>query len=979
MTDISSYFNELEALNVSQSYLCAPDQCFKYINCNKKSLTVIHLNICSINCNFDQFQTLLSTLNIQCDIIILTECWLSVTPYLPKLNNFTSYQTIDDGNQNAGVVIYIRNTLDCNVFEPKIIKEADCLVCTLGTEFAFIAVYRSPSYKNTDIFLNSINDLLLTLKSYKTVGLIGDLNIDIHTCDSDNRSDNYLNLMAAHGLLPTYTYPTRLQKCIDHILLKTDKNSTAIVLESSITDHYPTLLSLQLTREKSVKSITSTKINYEQIKIDLASFDFSQIKQLQNVNSATDLLVSSVSDIINKNTVRYTPPRSKRNLKPWITPGLLRCIRNRDRMHKQLKKQHNNVTLAITYSRYRNYINKLLKKLKKEYNRQALMRTKNDPKLKWKAIKEITNIAPSRVSSKALLKSTHDPTKSVNEVNNYFVNVGRNLANTIGQTNKTSFVPPTAPVSSPRNSFALFNVTNDEINDHIMNLRRDCATGWDNISSRILQSSREIFVPLLRHIFQLSLTSGVFPDAFKKAIIHPIYKGGDGDDVTNYRPISVLTAMSKLLEKIINSRLLRYLNANNIISNNQYGFRAGRSTEDAVSALVDDIVDCFEKQRKGLGLFLDLSKAFDTVSIPKLLLKLEAVGIRGVALDLFRSYLSNRTQKVKIEEYTSEEEYITTGVPQGSVLGPTLFIIYINDLCKLTIPFCNIYTYADDTALLVSGRSWEEAQIHAESALAVVMSWLSDNLLSLNLSKTNCLPFGLNSTTLPSHHNFVIKAHICQNLTPNCTCSVIPQVTNVKYLGIILDQKLKWLLQIKSLISRVRKMIFVFKNLRNVADSDTLKNTYFALCQSILMYGVRVWGSAAKTNLLPLERAQRAVLKVMTRKPYRYPTSQLYTDVKVLAVRQLFVLQTVLKKHSLLKFDPNLNANRRRHLQYKVCIIPQHRTSTAARNFSVLGAKLYNKLNKESNIYSCSKFVCKKRVQKFLHSLNYDETENLLL
>lgn len=975
-TNINTLASELESLNVSKSYICAPDQCVKYINVNNKNINIIHINICSINCNFDQFDTLLTSMNIQFDIIVLTECWLSITPYLPKLKNYKPYQTINNGNQNAGVVMYIRNNLDCKVSEPTIVKEADCLVCKFGTEIAIIALYRSPSYKNADVFSSCIDNLLISLKSYKTICLVGDINIDIKPDNKDNKSDTYLNLMASHGLLPTYTYFTRQNKCIDHIMLKSKLNSTAIVIESFITDHCPSLLSLQTSLTKCTRLRTRTKIDYEQIKHDLASFDFTGITQSHDANFATDLLISSVTDIINKNTIKYMPSRSKRNLKPWITPGLIRCMKNRDKMHMSLKRDPNNMTLKITYSRYRNYLNKLLKGLKNEYNKNLLLSAKNS-KSKWKAIKDITNIAPSPETSKDLLKSSPDPINSVNEVNRFFVGIGKNLANKISQNNKGHSTSTT--LTSPLNSFVLFNVDSDEIDSLIMNLRRDCAVGWDNISARILQSSRAVFVPILTHICQLSLSTGVFPKAFKKAIVFPVFKNGDRHDVSNYRPISVLTAMSKILEKVINSRLVKFLNTNNILSNNQFGFREGKSTEDAVIALVDDIVVCLEKKEKCLGLFLDLSKAFDTVSIPKLISKLEAVGVRGIALDLFRDYLSDRTQTVKIDEYTSEEECITTGVPQGSILGPTLFIIYINELCKLNLPHCNVFTYADDTALFVHGKTWSEVQNHAELALSVVMTWLSDNLLTLNLSKTNYMTFGLQSATLPAPDNFIIKAHTCQNITPNCTCSAITPATTTKYLGIILDRTLDWKAHIKALTSRIRKFIYVFKNLREVADLDTLKTTYFALCQSLIMYGVGIWGSAPKTTMLPLERAQRAVLKVITRKPYRHPTTLLYSDTKVLTVRQLFVLKTILRKHSQVVYDPNLNSNRRMQHRYKVCPILPHRTSLAKRNFKILSSKLYNKINKETNIYQCTKFLCKKRVQLYLTNLDYSQTENLLL
>ncbi|CAG9121615.1 unnamed protein product [Plutella xylostella] len=214
--------------------------------------------------------------------------------------------------------------------------------------------------------------------------------------------------------------------------------------------------------------------------------------------------------------------------------------------------------------------------------------------------------------------------------------------------------------------------------------------------------------------------NGVFPDLFKKSLIHPIHKGGNRDVVGNYRPISVLPALSKILEKLMNSRLTNYLEKENLISNSQFGFRAGRSTEDAVSSLTEYIVDLLDNKRKCIGIFLDLAKAFDTVSIPILLSKMENIGIRGQSLEIFSDYLTNRTQRVKIGNLTSSDLPVTFGVPQGSVLGPSLFLIYINELCLHTPVNGRIFSFADDTALVYEGETWMEARNNAETGLQKV-------------------------------------------------------------------------------------------------------------------------------------------------------------------------------------------------------------------------------------------------------------------
>lgn len=209
---------------------------------------------------------------------------------------------------------------------------------------------------------------------------------------------------------------------------------------------------------------------------------------------------------------------------------------------------------------------------------------------------------------------------------------------------------------------------------------------------------------------------------------------------------------------------------------------------------------------------MDLSKAFDTVSLPLLLTKLEKIGVRGTALNLLKSYLSERTQKVKINNNISDEANLTYGVPQGSILGPTLFLIYVNDLCNLNIPNCKIVSYADDTVLLVHGKNWTEARGHGEMALTVIMSWLSNNILTLNLDKTVFLTFGCKRSLPPN--SFSITAHKCCLGRGICSCSNITRSSVVKYLGVLVDENLTWKNQIQVIASRLRKLTYIFRQLR---------------------------------------------------------------------------------------------------------------------------------------------------------------------
>lgn len=371
---------------------------------------------------------------------------------------------------------------------------------------------------------------------------------------------------------------------------------------------------------------------------------------------------------------------------------------------------------------------------------------------------------------------------------------------------------------------------------------------------------------------------------------------------------------------------------------------------------------------------MDLAKAFDTVSVPILVKKLELVGIRDNALRLLQDYLTGRTQRTKVGDVISDEETITYGVPQGSVLGPSLFLVYVNDLCNLNLDHGSIFSYADDTALIFVGKDWEQVRNYAEKGLRVVTSWLQDNLLSLNVEKTKYITFTNSRVDAP---NLNIRTHAnCS--TSICNCPVLERVRNIRYLGVTLDSKMTWKPHIHTLSSRVRKLIYIFKHLREVADRKLIFDVYNALCRSILTYCNTSWGGASGNHMLTLERAQRAVLKVATYKPFRFPTTELYNDCRVLTVRQLFVAKLLFVQHrQTYLLDRNrLDRQRRKDNIFKRL---KCNTKLAQRHQEFLGPFLYNNTSKIlKNLMFLSHRDAKSTVDSWLHNLSYAQTEQLL-
>lgn len=970
--DINNLIQHIDNYEISEPKACLAEEVASFLTQPFKQTKLLCLNIRSISKNFDGLITLLSRIKLDMDFVILTECWLShCRDNLPSLSNYNIHHSTDDYNQNDGVVVFINNSVTCSVLEP-VFPEANCLVIKVSNHTAIIALYRPHCFKlNVPYFLTSLNSILQTLVSFPNIILVGDINIDIATNNTEAYCGDYLNLLAMHGMLPAHTLPTRKTSCLDHFILRTKKSSSSFVLHSSITDHDAIMLCIDLKQPNYVPKVCS-KIDYVGMNISMDSLDFSPIILCDDPNIAANLLVNLLSNALISNTKLLRLPRRTRTIKPWITIGLLRCVRNRDNMHKKLKRCPGDNILSITYRRYRNFCNNILKKVKREYLTKEIRKACTDSRKLWDIIKTNTNTKKLKDSASNLI-SASTPSLSVNSVNEYFVNIGKSLAERVQLNNNHNIDSFTqSPVLE---SIVMFDTDEDEVEKLILSLKNSCTVGWDGISSRILKQYKNTLVPPITHICKLSLSKGIFPDAFKRAIIKPIFKAGSRNLVSNYRPISILPSLSKILERIMNVRLIKYLEGNNLLSPRQYGFRATKSTADAIHDLTDFIVTNLDGSKKCLSVFLDLAKAFDTVPIPLLLKKLERMGIRGLQLSLFQSYLSCRSQCVQIDNHRSADLPIHYGIPQGSILGPSLFLIFINDLCNLQLTNGKIVSFADDTALVFEADSLQDVFKFAQDGLNLVLDWLAHNHLTINAEKTKYMLFSIRNTL---QHNFNLTAHSCQSyLLTGCSCPSLENVPTIKYLGLNLDQNLNFKSHINLLSSRIRKLIFIFKTLRNIADYRVLKMVYYALCQSILTYCITTWGGVHKTSLKKLEVSQRALLKVATFRSFDFPTFDLYRNCKVLTVRQLFVLNTILKKHTQLTYSTThvQNNKRRRDL---VCSSYRCKSKFMQRFFVFLGPYLYNKCNVSNKIYSLNNFNCKNLVVDWLLKMNYDVTENLI-
>jgi hypothetical protein len=943
------------------------------------SFKILSANIRSIRSNIDLLLVFISRFSTLLDIIVLTECWTNENYTPPPINNYVIYQTKKYLNQNDGVVVYIRDTYVAKVYEP-LCNDGNCIVAEL-LDICIICSYRPPSFKNPTNYLNSLYSIISDCGSVGNLVLTGDINLDILSQDKGGYVDSYLNLMAVFGLRPAITLPTRQNTCLDHFMVRTTQWVQSFVFDE-LTDYLPTLIQLNPKINSGSRSLKPliTKVNTKKVMLQLSQVDWTDFYNITNVNELAMILTSEIEIAVRNSSESFKLPKRKLPLKPWITPSVVRAIRKRDRMHKALKKEFECDThLKETYINYRNTLKKVIKSLKCNFYNKLLEINKGNVKKTWSIIHEICNKRNTKTAPVDLLHiDDSPPTESLDKVNNFFTSVGSNLANKILDllnTNEQELANRAKSPIGPLHSMSLYLTDPLEVASIINGLKNNTSPGVDEVSANILKECRYILSEPVAHLVNCSFESGIFPKLFKKAVVCPVYKSGNKSLPTNYRPISLLSSISKLIEKIANKRLMTYLESHKFLSDTQYGFRSNRSSDDAVLRLVNAITNYVDRNKKCIGVFLDLQKAFDTVSIPILLTRLDNIGVRGNALMWFQDYLSDRSQCVRVDNHYSCFNSITYGIPQGSTLGPTLFLAYINALGELKVPGASIQMFADDTVVLFHEDSWENVFKLAETGLCTITAWLEDSLLSLNADKTKFLCFSKTAAGFPGDMKLQLHSFPCNRngylSFDSCACSELEGTSSVRYLGVMVDDKLKWADQISAVSKRLRKLIYVFRDLRIISDSKLLIQIYKALAECVLTYCICSWGGGAKSHMIEVERAQRAVLKVLLYLPYTHPTRLVYETADVLTVRKLFIQQCIRRYH---KNAPTLDDNKRR-VRYPV---PKVLSRFAFRQFSSLAPRLYNKFNKIIVTRNLSAYQIKSKIRDWLHNCSYEEVESLL-
>ena len=562
--------------------------------------------------------------------------------------------------------------------------------------------------------------------------------------------------------------------------------------------------------------------------------------------------------------------KERNNKKPWVSDELLHCIEIRDQLNRAANKKR---IERKVFTDYRNELTNKLREAKNSYYRNKFEAHTKNMKKTWETINSVIkfNTFRSKISLSDDAGKKYNESDIPNTFIDFFTNVAQKLSSKIPQSQTTaeSFLN-----NRINNTFTVSPICPAEVDTVIEELKCN-DYNVNSISTTVLDKSKHIITPIICHLINLFVQQGYFPNNLKLGCITPIFKNGDKEKVNNYRPVCSLSPLSKIIEKVINNRMIDFLEDYDIFSKTQFGFRKNMSTETALLHYIDNIQNALNENKFTISIFMDLSKAFDVIDHKILERKLEHYGFRGNFLEFLLSFIRDRKYFVHINGKNSKTESVNIGVPQGSTLGPLLFLIYINDMIHSSYIFF-LSQFADDSTVTYSSTNLDQALTIVESEFKHILNWLSANKLIINLSKTHLMLF--------TNRNRPLSISISAN------GQTIQEVTETKFLGVIVDNKLNWNAHINYITKKISKSVSILKMVKYTFPSDILKSLYYTLIYPYYTYCNLVWGSAANVHLEPLINLQKKSVRIVSKSGYLDHTEPIFNNLKILHVKQIYNL-----------------------------------------------------------------------------------------
>lgn len=718
-------------------------------------------------------------------------------------------------------------------------------------------MYRHPkSLSTTFDYISDILDCMMLRN--KMFYLLGDFNDDLLSSKS-----RFRKIIHNAKLVSLVSQPTRITSTSATLLDTIVTNRPKSVLQSDVIpclvgDHELITVTINLRKPKILPSIKTSRDlrNYSPDvlcnQLLQVSHNLDKIYATDSIDMQVKIFTESVGRCLNVSAPLVTKV-VKRPLAPWMCDGLRGLIREKNNVRGDLKLDRNNTQLQERHKTLKKQVKMLLKESKTKHYDKKFEDNKGNSSAIWKLLRELIPTS-ERESSNAAVEEGDNVKSQADTFNKFFANVGRETFEKSQQNvSKDYLINNTVTQDISNQQIHLFRpqpVDSATIILIIKSMKISNSCGCDGIQLRFLRDSLPVLIPYITCILNTSIVTGTFPKLWKEAIIVPILKSGNTDQPQNYRPISILPILSKILEKVIACQLSNYLEENHLLSNTQHGFRARLSTETALASLSNLLYNNIDNKKISLITLCDLSKAFDSVNHGYLMSKLTKLNIDNFWFD---SYLNNRTQRVRMGKALSEICEISYGVPQGSVLGPILFLIYVNDFSQF-IPDCHVLQYADDTQLILTGTidKLDELIHKGENTLALVKNYFEANGLMLNTKKTQCMFVG--------SRNYI--SEIPQNTTLRVDGNEIVASRSLKNLGIHFDNYLSFDTHINEIRRKTLGTLIYINRIKDNLNKKARLISIHSLVLSKINYGIKIWGATYTTYLNQVQKLQNFAAKI---------------------------------------------------------------------------------------------------------------------
>ena len=726
----------------------------------------------------------------------------------------------------------------------------------------------------------------------------------------------------------------------------------------------------------------------EELSIELLNrnFDYASETSFEN-------FVNLISEKLDENfkTDESAMGQSKRNrlLNPWITNGIIASVNKKAYYYDEWKKtcsKTNKYGDDVLYFRYKNYrqeLRKTIRMAKRLYYIRKFENFKGNIKKTWELINELRGKTKANIKASFIIDGqiVQDKRKISNEFNIFFSSIaqklntkvqsstllGNNSSDTPRDQKFTDYFDPKKRIC---HSMFMSDCDCEEISKLISGLENNKAS---DISIIILKKCSELLLEHLSRFYNNFMYNGIFPEILKRGLITPIFKKGDPRYLDNYRPVSTLPIFGKILEKLIYNRLYNFLLSENVIYENQFGFRKMHSTSHAINYSINKILSEIEAKRHVIGIFIDLSKAFDTIDHAKLLQKLNYYGVRGKCHDILKSYLSKRTQKTKFQGTYSDNCDVEFGVPQGSVLGPLLFLIYINDIVNST-SLGSFVLFADDTNIFVTGKNEKDVYEKANTVLEKINDYMTSNQLHINVTKSCYMHFlpSINRMTCARARPFINKS---DELHVYLCGKKLNRVNKVKFLGVFIDDELSWEAHLEHLEMKLNSSIVMIKRIKQFIPKTEYPKIYNALFLSHLTYCISCWGGIANYRLKKIFAIQKRCVRLLFGKEFSFDhheyyqtcarartfadhmsaksyelehTKPLFNEYELLSLENLYDYHTFMELFKLLKFHVPISLRGLFCLSYRAhklnLILPSVKLEKSKQNFVFKSSIIWNKL-----------------------------------